>query len=251
MPPHKHYVEPYAGGLAVLLAKDPVGVSEVVNDCYGELINFWRVLQCPVDFKALQRRAQATPFSQEEWRRAVKRLEQPAKKPRMDNVDRAFAFFIWCRQSRAGQFNSFATMTKARLRRLMNEQASAWIGTIEGLAAVHARLQRVVIYNQDALKTIKEQDDKKTLVYADPPYLHETRSGDDEFAHEMTAEQHEELLAALARMKGKFLLSGYRSKLYDAFARKNKWRRHEFDLPNNAAGGRSKQREIECVWANY
>jgi DNA adenine methylase len=54
MPPHLHYVEPYAGGLAVLLARDPEderlflsphrGVSELVNDLDGRLTNFWRVL---------------------------------------------------------------------------------------------------------------------------------------------------------------------------------------------------------------
>ena len=55
MPRHLHYVEPYAGGLAVLLEKDPFdpllcwgekgyeqGVSEVVNDIHCELTNFWR-----------------------------------------------------------------------------------------------------------------------------------------------------------------------------------------------------------------
>ena len=52
MPPHLHYVEPFFGGGAVLLARDPEddglwlfphkGVSEVVNDINGQLINFWR-----------------------------------------------------------------------------------------------------------------------------------------------------------------------------------------------------------------
>ena len=58
MPRHLHYVEPFAGGLAVLLEKDPFdeskfwgskcyeqGVSEVVNDINRELTNFWQVLQ--------------------------------------------------------------------------------------------------------------------------------------------------------------------------------------------------------------
>src|SRR5215213_9321604 len=45
MPSHLHYVEPFAGGLSVLLAKDPEGVSEVVNDLNGGLSNFWHVLR--------------------------------------------------------------------------------------------------------------------------------------------------------------------------------------------------------------
>lgn len=51
MPRHLHYVEPYAGGLAVLPAHNPddprpwlephCGVSEVVNDLDGRLTTFW------------------------------------------------------------------------------------------------------------------------------------------------------------------------------------------------------------------
>src|SRR5438270_764196 len=57
MPRHLHYVEPYAGGLSVLLARDPAdpklwagdtgddrGVSEVVGDLNGPLTTFWKVL---------------------------------------------------------------------------------------------------------------------------------------------------------------------------------------------------------------
>src|SRR5687767_3866623 len=80
MPQHVHYVEPYAGGLAVLLARDPAnstlwlpphkGVSEVVNDIDGDLANFWRVLQHPDDFARFHRVVQAVPFSEAEWHRA-------------------------------------------------------------------------------------------------------------------------------------------------------------------------------------
>ena len=55
MPSHLHYVEPYAGGLAVLLVKDPTGVSEVVNDLDGRLMGFWRVLQDPEQFERFPR----------------------------------------------------------------------------------------------------------------------------------------------------------------------------------------------------
>lgn len=44
LPPHRTYVEPFAGSLAVLLAKPPA-LIEVVNDLDRELVVFWRVLQ--------------------------------------------------------------------------------------------------------------------------------------------------------------------------------------------------------------
>src|SRR5687767_4538336 len=70
MPQHIHYVEPYAGGLAVLLAKPCEGISEVVNDLHQPLTNFWQVLQNRELFLRFRRRVQATPFSELEWNRA-------------------------------------------------------------------------------------------------------------------------------------------------------------------------------------
>jgi hypothetical protein len=55
----------------------------------------------------------------------------------------------------------------------------------------------------------------------------------------------------LQGIKGKFLLSGYDSELYLSYERKNDWRRHTFDLPNNAAGGDEKRRMTEVVWCNF
>ena len=72
MPEHTHYVEPFAGGLSVLFAKHPDGVSEVINDLDGELINFYDVLKDPQLFDQFYRRVEVTPFSQDEFRRAVK-----------------------------------------------------------------------------------------------------------------------------------------------------------------------------------
>ena len=56
MPPHTHFVEPFAGGLAVLLAKECEGISEVVNDLDGNFTNFWQVLQDEDSFARFQRR---------------------------------------------------------------------------------------------------------------------------------------------------------------------------------------------------
>lgn len=247
MPPHLHYVEPYAGGLSVLLERDPKDTSEVVNDLNFELTNFWNVLQRPDWFAVFEREMSAKPFSEWEYQ-AAKIIGRASG---VAGPHTAISFFVRCRQSRAGQFKDFATLSRTRTRRGMNEQASAWLTTVEGLPAVHARLKRVVILNRDALDVIRQQDGPATLFYLDPPYLHETRVSKDVYAHEMTAEQHQQLMNVLIGVEGKFMLSGYRSKLYDSYADAYKWTRHDFELPNNAAGGKEKRRMTECVWCNF
>jgi site-specific DNA-adenine methylase len=67
----------------------------------------------------------------------------------------------------------------------------------------------------------------------------------------MNGEDHVRLLKALAKLEGKFLLSGYDNRLYERAAEKWGWSRQRFELPNNAAGGAEKRRMVECVWANF
>lgn len=243
MCPHTHYVEPFFGAGAVLLRRDPQGVSEVVNDLCGELTTFWRVLQRESTFAEFQRIVDAVPFSQTEW-------EEAAAVEGTD-VERAVAFFIRCRLSRVGQMGNFATLSRNRVRRGMNEQASAWQTAVEGLPEVAARLKRVVILHDDARRVIRSQDGPNTLFYLDPPYLHETRVSTDVYAHEMTEQDHVELLELVNSVKAYVMLSGYRSDLYDRLLAAPRWRRVEFNVPNNSASGTTKQRKTECVWVNY
>jgi len=244
MPQHKHYVEPFAGGLAVLLAKNLEGVSEVVNDLDGRLTNFWMVLAEEAAFAKFHRRIEATPFSEAHWQEAqeAEGLVCP--------VERAVAFFIRCRQSLAGRMDTFAPLSRTRTRRGMNEQASAWLTAVEGLPAVHERLKRVVIVGpKDAKEVIQQQDGPNTCFYLDPPYLDETRTAPQVYRHEMTSDQHAELLDVVKAVKGKVLLSGYDSALYRE--KLADWNRHAFELPNNAASGSSKRKMTEVVWCNF
>lgn len=243
MPPHTHYVEPYFGGGAVLLNKDPKGVSEVINDCDGDLMNFWNVLATTPD--RMLRALWGTPFSEVTFDNVVKDLVDS------DNVRRATAFFIRCRQSRQGLQKDFATLSRNRTRGGMNEQISAWLSAVEGLPDVHARLKRVVVLCREARDVIKQQDGKQTCFYLDPPYLHETRVTTKDYKHEMTPEHHELLLQTLATVEGKFLLSGYASSIYHAYAKRNNWTRHEFEIPNNASSADVKAIKTECVWTNF
>ncbi|MFC1764561.1 DNA adenine methylase [Planctomycetota bacterium] len=258
IPKHLHYVEPFGGGLAVLLAKNPFdkrhqwgdkshesGISEVVNDLNGELMNFWKVLQGEASFMRFQRIVEATPFSQMQWEEASTHM---APRHELD-VEAAVAFFVRCRQSRAGGFKVFATLSRNRTRRCMNEQVSAWLNCVEGLADVHDRLKRVVVLNDDALRVIRQQDSKHTLFYLDPPYLHHTRAVKDAYQHEMAESQHRELLETIQNCQGRVMLSGYPNELYDSVLRG--WNRHDRSIDNKVSGKATKPIMTESLWCNF
>jgi DNA adenine methylase len=243
MPPHLHYAEAFAGGLAVLLARDPDGVSEAVADIDGRLMNFWDVIGDEQAFARFYRRVSCIPLAETVWERAK------AHAYGSDAVSDAVAFFVCCRQSLAGRGKCFTPLTKTRLRRGRNGNVSEWLGAVDGLPAVHDRLRWVAIRNTDFRQFIPGQDTPETLFYCDPPYLPETRTAPSVYRHEMSEADHRELLDLLRSVRGKVMLSGYPSPLYDETLKS--WNRQTFDMPNHAAGGRAKRRETEVLWCNF
>lgn len=71
------------------------------------------------------------------------------------------------------------------------------------------------------------------------------------YNHEVTDEWHDELVAKLKAVKGKFMLCGYANPLYDA----QSWERVDWDYWCSA--GRTNQKKgtsptrVESVWINY
>jgi len=239
------YCEPYFGGGAVLLRHDPNDHSEVVNDLDYELYNFWRVLRDPDLFPKFVQLVELTPFSVVDFENAVQ-FGGPSV------IEKAYCFFIRSRQSRQGLCKDFATMSKSRTRRGMNEQVSQWLSAIEGLPDIHERLQRVVILNEDALRLIKKQDHPQTWFYVDPPYMHETRKAKKTYGEwEVDSKHHADLLEALWNLKGKFALSGYHSPMYDDVAIAFNWQCHEKKIDNKASSASTKPQMVECLWTNY
>lgn len=243
MPKHEHYCEPYFGGGAVLLAKDGTGVSETANDLDGRLFDFWSVLRCPDLFAAFLRRCEATPFHESNWQHAAG-LEHSA-----DPVVRAWGFFVRCRLSFAGRGDDFTAPVKTRLRRGMNDAVSGWLSAVDGLRAVHDRLKRVLFFCRPAEEVIAKMDGPGALFYLDPPYPHSARTVPGVYRHEMDDAAHARLLDMLRRLKGRAMVSGYRCPMYDAAL--TGWTRHEMDVANNSASGKTKQRRTEVLWCNF
>jgi DNA adenine methylase len=57
------------------------------------------------------------------------------------------------------------------------------------------------------------------------------------------------LADVLKACKGKVVLSGYPSALYEELY--SGWRTDSFDIANHAAGGKSKERKTEMLWMNW
>jgi DNA adenine methylase len=100
------------------------------------------------------------------------------------------------------------------------------------------------VKNGDAGQVLKSYEfTGKELVYSDPPYLMSTRKSGKMYRHEMTDEQHEELLHVLTSLNAFVMVSGYRAPLYEAMLQS--WQRIDFKAMTR--GGPS----IESVWMNF
>lgn len=107
------------------------------------------------------------------------------------------------------------------------------------------RLNVVQIECNDALKVIKSRDRVDTFFYIDPPYVN-TNCG--HYAG-YTEHDYEMLLQILSKLKGKFLLSSFPTKLLDKYTKQFGWHQIEFDKSKSASKYRS--RKIEVLTANY
>jgi DNA adenine methylase len=128
--------------------------------------------------------------------------------------------------------------------------AHDWANFPDALVATIERLTGVVIENRDALTVMRRHDSRRTLHYVDPPYLPESRSPANKYdlkhrayRHELTRGDHIKLLAALKRLDGMVVLSGYPSALYDS--RLKGWTRVE-----TAAYADGARPRTEVLWLN-
>lgn len=232
LPAHAHYVEPFAGSLAVLLAKKP-SKMETVNDLDSALINFWRVLREQPD--KLEALTSLTPHSREEYESA-KRMDSP------DPVERARQVFTVLNQSRSHSMKATGWKFAVKETRPMVPTMRSNSRRIPDCAE---RLRSVSLENRDAIEVIETYGTQESVcIYADPPYLGSVRASN--YRHEMLSnELHDRLAAALNGCKASVVLSGYASPLYEElFAG---WHRTELKAPT-AMSGRAAENEI--LWSN-
>lgn len=245
LPPHEHYVEPFAGSLAVLLAKPPSHM-ETVNDLDGDLMNFWRVLRDrPGD---LERVCAFTPHSRAEYLACYE--------PATDDLERARRVWVNLTQGRGGQMRRTGWRFFEDPRGSHSSMPDYVHAYVSRLAPAAARLAGVSLECKPALDVIRAYARHPgTLIYADPPYLgslrtlnsRHGRSRGPDYTHDLrTDDDHRELLETLLGCRSIVVLSGYASPLYDDLL--CTWSRRE--LGTQTGNGGTTRARVEVLWSN-
>lgn len=166
MPPHEGYIEPFAGSLAVMLAKAPSKI-EVANDLDKRVMTFWRVLRDRGD--ELIALAEMTPHSRAE-------LDRAAALDADDEMELARQVWVVLTQGRSRtlqrtgwRFFADPRGTSSSFRQYMDAYR-------DRLEPAMERLRGVSLECRPALDVIGQYGAfSQNLLYVDPPYLSTTR----------------------------------------------------------------------------
>jgi DNA adenine methylase len=197
LPPHRVYLEPFAGGAAVLFAKERAE-RETLNDADGTIMRFWRVLRERPD--ELAAAVASTPYGRQEWKASRVEASDDIEAARrlLVNVDQSF--------SRSRRSWSVPCVGDGRGR----WQPGTWANLPEKIIIAAERLTNVALESGDALPMIPRWDRDDAVIYLDPPYegthrLHPRHGYDVERVGLMA-----DLVAVLREVKhAAVILSGY------------------------------------------
>lgn len=209
--------------------------AEVWNDLDDHVVNLFRVLRSD-DACKLVELLRLTPFASKEFAEAYEDAD--------DNLERARRLVVRSFMGFGSNGHSRVTGFRSNSNRSGTTPAHDWANYPDALVKVIDRLKGVVVLNRDALEVMACHDGTETLHYVDPPYVFDTRSDlSKDYAHELTDDDHLELLVFLRGLQGMVVLSGYPSDMYDGHL--HDWRRVE----RSALADGAKER-TEVLWLN-
>lgn len=187
--PHTCYVEAFAGGAALLFAREPAK-DEVLNDTHGELVRLYRVLAVHLDEFVRQFRWALTSREMFRWEK-LKHVDT------LTDIQRAARFYYLQRLAFGskvhGQTFGSSSVNPKRINLLRLE---------EELSAAHLRLHRVIVEQLPWQECVARYDKPHTLFLFDPPYW-QTEGYGSPFA----LEEYERLAEVMATLKGAAILT--------------------------------------------
>jgi DNA adenine methylase len=208
LPKSDVYCEAFGGAAHVLLNKEPSPL-EIYNDIDGNLVNLFRVVADPKLFRKFLRRVQPLPYARSLYKYCERTLDEQT-----DPVERAWRFYVLLRQAVSGK--RYAGWSYSITTR---KPPHSWCNAIDKLPEIHARLRRVQIDQLDWRVCLERYDQPGIVWYLDPPYPPETRSEHKLYSHELSNDDHVELVDRIIRLKGMVAISSYPNPIYAKLAR--------------------------------
>ena len=234
VPPHKVYTEAFFGGGAVFWAKEKAKV-EIINDFNANVYTFYKVLQS--DFSALKVLIEQSVVSKDAYKSALVIYHTPFI---FSDIHRAWAFWYATNCGFSCQVGNCRITTDGK-------NAICLHNKIDNFKESYSeRLRGVQIENNDACEVISLRDTPDTFHYVDPPYVGAKQGhygGYEQF-------HFNELLATLAKVKGKFLLSSYHNEELSKYVEQYRWYQKEITMHLSSSNAVGKNR-LEILTANY
>jgi DNA adenine methylase len=220
------YVEPYCDNSTIFLEKEKSNV-EVINDKNSNIINFYKTIRD--EHKEFQKRLNYQKFSESTFEKFSKLEEK-------DCIDIATKDFVLKMLSKNEEKQSFH-LTKSKV--------ILWENSIKEIPNMSSRLQGMFIYNKDSMQIINTFNFQDTFLYCKPPYLKENKVSKKVYTSEMRTEDHMNLSYVLQNFKGKVMLRGYASPLYNRLYK-------GWNLEKTKTNAQDKkENKIEIIWKNY
>lgn len=204
LPYRDGYIEPFGGSASVLLARRP-SPFEIYNDRYSGVTAFYRCLANDKLFEQLIDRLNWTVYSREEFVYCMETWENA-----QDTVERAARWYYVQKYSFGGKGKYYG--------RAMNKtgKLSGRIHrSIPDFFPIHERFKTVAVENRNWLEILKDYDNKNHVFYLDPPYVDAYRGT---YKHEMSIDEHRQMLEVIFDMDAFVAVSGYRNSLYDSYS---------------------------------
>ncbi len=184
--PHTCYCEPFAGGLAMLLAK-PRSQVEVINDRHGDLVRFYRCVRFHAE--ALLTELEFVLNSREEFR-------DFRAQPGLTDIQRAARWYYRNRLCFGGaNIEVFGTSALSAL--------DSRTARMEAIRELSVRLDRALIEELDWKECVRRYDRPSTFFFLDPPY---TGCSDSLYAAWTLADVMQ-LREVLRTLKGRWLVT--------------------------------------------
>lgn len=233
---HECYLEPFAGGLAVLLARRPAR-RELANDLNGDVVAFWSAVRDSPE--ELARRVAATPSARAEMEDCAARLADGGID---DPVERARCFVVASTQSHL-QKGAAGELSRS-WRRYLTGGDRSWHGAQEAdWLALAERLREVHLECDDGVRVLADAPGT-AVVYCDPPYP----SADRRLFREVRLDGFEEAALAAAGRGCRVAVSGYPG---DWPALEERWRSVRWTNRASGAIHGADTTPTEVLWLSY